>query len=303
MNDSKILVAGSLAFDVIFSIPGDFRQSIAVQDGQIKNFNATYIADSKSEYPGGTAGNIAAWCGSVGTTVSIFSAWGKDLNSKGYQEQLEQRGHHLRGSCGEFTAHCYNVSDPLHQQLVIWQPNHYEANRNQKLSEHYTSAEIKNFEWAIFAAGTPDSIVKHMVEFKAANAKAFVMFDPGQVSPFFTEEQFKACVKNADLIIGNQTEGEHFERYMHNFWPENIIRVTTLGAKGLSYKENREAELISLPAPKVEVVKETTGAGDALRAGLVQGLSQNKSLKESLTLGMQLAAASVALPHPQPDSA
>jgi adenosine kinase len=142
-----------------------------------------------------------------------------------------------------------------------------------------------------------------MVEFKAANAKAFVMFDPGQVSPFFTEEQFKACVKNADLIIGNQTEGEHFERYMHNFWPENIIRVTTLGAKGLSYKENREAELISLPAPKVEVVKETTGAGDALRAGLVQGLSQNKSLKESLTLGMQLAAASVALPHPQPDSA
>lgn len=301
MSDFKTLVVGSLAFDVLFSIPHDFRQSISVANsGQIGHFNATYIANNKSEYPGGTAGNIAAWLGVAGGSASIFSAWGADLDVKGYQSKLLAQGHELKGSVGEFTAHCYNVSDPYHQQLVIWQPNHYEANKTQALTDFYTPEQIAQFEQVIFSAGTPDSILKHAAEFKAFNSQATVIFDPGQISPFFTEEQFKTCVGQADIVIGNKVEAEHFERYMHNFWPEKVTQIVTHGQHGLTYQVGREGKRQALPAVKAGSVLETTGAGDALRAGLLFALSQSQPLASGLILGAQLAAQSVQLASPQP---
>ncbi|NCP67093.1 hypothetical protein GW756_03500 [bacterium] len=300
MNDFKILVAGSLAFDVMFSIPNDFRQSIPLKNGTIDHLNATYVANQKSEYPGGTAGNIAAWLGEVGGTSSIFSAWGTDLETKGYQAKLESKGHELKGRIGGFTAHCYNVSDPLHQQIVIWQPNFYEANKTQSLSEFYSPEKLQNFKQAIFSAGTPDSILKHMTEFRAANKEAQVIFDPGQVSPFFTEEQFRACVSLSDIIIGNRVEAEHFERYMHNFWPEAVTQITTLGADGVSYQVGRNSVRKNIPAINATKVLETTGAGDAFRAGLIYALSQSQTLEEALNLGNTLGVKSVELDSPQP---
>jgi len=300
MKEYEILVVGSLAFDVMFSVPNDFRQSIPLNNGEIKHFNATYIADRKKEYPGGTAGNVAAWLGQEQVGVSLFSAWGKDLESKGYQAKLETLGHELKGDVGEFTAHCYNVSDPIHQQLVIWQPNHYEANQTQTLSEHYSEAALKQFKYALFAAGTPNSICQHIKELRAVNSSVYIVFDPGEVSPFFTEEQFKQCVELSDLVIGNQVEAEHFERYMQAFWPTNPTRVTTLGAKGFTYKEPNDKAFTTLAAPRVEKVVETTGAGDAFRAGLLYGLQKGWPLAEALQKGADLGAQSVQLPQPQP---
>lgn len=301
MSEFKTLVVGSLAFDVMFSIPHDFRQSIPVSNtGQIGHFNATYVASEKTEYPGGTAGNIAVWFGTAGGKASIFSAWGKDLEVKGYYAKLLTQGHQLKGCVGEFTAHCYNVSDPYHQQLVIWQPNHYEANKNQALADFYSPDEIAQFQQVIFSAGTPDSMVKHIVEFKTLNSQATVIFDPGQVSPFFTKEQFKTCVGYSDIVMGNKVEAEHFERYMHNFWPEAVTQIVTQGEHGLTYKVGRAGKLQSLPAVKVKTVLETTGAGDAFRAGLLSALSQSQTLEQGLVLGIKLASQAVQLPSPQP---
>jgi adenosine kinase len=230
----------------------------------------------------------------------VFSAWGEDLDAKGYKAALLNQGHELKGRVGEFTAHCYNVSDPLHQQLVIWQPNHYEANKDQSLTEFYQLAELEQFTHAIFSAGTPDSILKHMSEFRAVNTEAVTIFDPGQISPFFTAEQFKTCVDLASIVIGNKVEAEHFEAYMNNFWPEHVTQITTFGADGVRYRAGRMGESTHVPAVVAETVLETTGAGDAFRAGLIHALSQSLPLEEALALGAQLGADSVQLPSPQP---
>jgi sugar/nucleoside kinase (ribokinase family) len=55
-----------------------------------------------------------------------------------------------------------------------------------------------------------------------------------------------------------------------------------------------------LQAEKVEVVLETTGAGDAFRAGLIGGMIKGLSMKESLNAALSLGAKSVQLPAPQP---
>ena len=298
MSQSPILVVGSLAFDVIFSIPHDFRQSIPLEDGRIRSFNASYLANEKQEYPGGTGGNIALWLETLNEPCSLFSAWGRDLLPKGYHEKLTLAEVDLRGSEGEFTACCYSVSDPLHQQMIIWQPNHYDFNKEQSLTDFYEKEELENFAYAVFAAGTPDSILKHMQEFKNINRTATVIFDPGQVSPFFTADQFKGCVDVCDIAVGNDIESDHFENYMKGDWPEAVQRIITLGERGARYWRNDEWHYVD--PVLVDNIVETTGAGDAFRAGLISGLKKNAPLEQCIALGCEMGAKCVQMPAGQP---
>lgn len=298
MSEPKILVVGSLAFDIIFSIPTDFRQSIPLEEGRIRNFNATYLADKKQEFPGGTAGNIALWLQEERLKCSVFSAWGRDLLPKGYHEKLVNANVDLRGTEGEFTACCYAVSDPLHQQLIIWQPNSYSCNETQNLSDFYEISELEAFDYVIFAAGSPVSTKRHMAEFRQYNQTATVLFDPGQMTPFFMTEDFKACVELSNFVLGNDIEGQHFDTYMADGWPDKIERIITLGDRGARYWAEDEWHYVD--PVEVEPVVETTGAGDAFRAGLLAGLVQNKNLAEAVAEGSKLGAQCVQLPAGQP---
>jgi hypothetical protein len=96
--DAKVLVVGSLAFDVIFSIPHDFRQSIPLEDGRIRNFNASFVADGKKEFPGGTAGNIAYWLGTQHVSSAVFllleKIFGKRDTNKNSKKSAAPFGEH-----------------------------------------------------------------------------------------------------------------------------------------------------------------------------------------------------------------
>lgn len=69
------------------------------------------------------------------------------------------------------------------------------------------------------------------------------------------------------------------------------IAVITLGELGLVYSDGHTHGY--LPAASVEVV-DTTGAGDALTAGLVGGLVNEYPLKSALQLGIQTATLTLA---------
>lgn len=290
----SVLVVGSIAFDIIFSIEHDFRKSIPVENGEIRSFNASFMANEKTEFPGGTAGNIAWWLGQKYVRSSVFSAVGEDFDSKGYRRRLQSRGAEVRGKTGNFSAHAYMISDPLHQQIIIWQPNAYLENKTQKLSEYYSSAELESFEVAIFAAGTHDSIPAHMAEFRTANPKATIIFDPGQITHTFEKEELAQCCRLADILVGNDIEFKHLRTLG---LPHDIITIETFGAKGVTIVENGNETKI--PAVTAEKVVETTGAGDAFRAGLISGILHGMSLPEAAQIGAELGAECVALPSGQ----
>jgi adenosine kinase len=292
--DAKVLVVGSLAFDVIFSIPHDFRQSIPLEDGRIRNFNASFVADGKKEFPGGTAGNIAYWLGTQHVSSAVFSAFGKDFWEKRYEQKLKKIGCTVRGNIGDHTAHAYLISDPLHQQLIIWQPNAYAINELQDLLDFYREEELKNFQCAIFAAGTPKSITKHLSEFRAHNPNATVIFDPGQMTPLFEKEGYWECCKKSDILIGNDIEFIHFKKWGI---PEHITEIETRGELGVRLKKDGEEK--NYPAEKVENVVETTGAGDAFRAGFIAGITKGHSFDEAIDLGTRLGARCTRLPSGQ----
>ena len=68
---------------------------------------------------------------------------------------------------------------------------------------------------------------------------------------------------------------------------ENVI--LTLGEKGVLWAS--EAGVRSFPALSVTVL-DTVGAGDAFNSGLVVGLSEDKSIEESIALGITAASLS-----------
>lgn len=291
---SEILVVGSVAFDVIFSIGHDFRTAIPIENGEIRNFNAVFMANAKNEFEGGTAGNIAYWLGQRGATSTVFSAVGEDYTEKGYRQKLARLNAETRGHVGKYTAHAYMISDPLHQQIIIWQPNDYALNEEQSLREAFSPEELAAFRFAIFSAGTPASILRHLSEFRTFNQSATVIFDPGQITHLFEAADFQLCAANANIVVGNNIEFTYFRKFG---LPGNVITIETFGEKGADITEN--GQIRHIEAIKPQQVVETTGAGDAFRAGILLGLSQNKPLAEAVQIGTELGAECVALPSGQ----
>ena len=71
--------------------------------------------------------------------------------------------------------------------------------------------------------------------------------------------------------------------------------LVSLGEKGILYVTS-DLSKIYLPSIEVNVIN-TTGAGDSLVAGVLAGVVQNKSLNDSLKLGLACACATVESGH------
>lgn len=94
--------------------------------------------------------------------------------------------------------------------------------------------------------------------------------------------------------MGNDIEFRHFRSFGI---PEGKTTIETCGARGATLTEN--GIQTHIPAEVVTNVVETTGAGDAFRAGFLAGLSHGKTLPESITLGCSWGAKCVQLPSAQ----
>ena len=75
--------------------------------------------------------------------------------------------------------------------------------------------------------------------------------------------------------------------------------VVTLGEQGALWTDG--SELVQVGAPAVEVV-DTTGAGDAFAAGLLDARVRGAGPKEALDAGCALAARAVAVTGARPVS-
>jgi adenosine kinase len=206
---SKILVVGSLGFDVIFEVHGNIKNEIPLKNGEIKNINLMFTAKNKMEYFGGTAGNIAYGLGLLKEHPMIFSLAGKDFCID-YKQHLEKNGVEVKviEKMDEFSAVFYGISDEVKQQIGIWQPNAY-GNWIEKvhLKETLTEKEIKGVEIAVFSPGTGISTRNLMRELRQNNKTATVIFDPSQVlSIFYDKKLLLECLGYSDIFIGNDTE-------------------------------------------------------------------------------------------------
>ncbi|MEA3357675.1 MAG: PfkB family carbohydrate kinase, partial [Patescibacteria group bacterium] len=273
---NKALVVGSTSFDIIFSIHGNIKDELQLKDGKLDSINLMFTAQNKEVYYGGTGGNIAYGLGLLKSNPILFSVVGQDFHDN-YKDHCISNGIDLKvctPNKDTWTATYYGISDEKYQQIGIWQPNVYgDYIEEVKLSSELSKTDFEQMKIAIFSPGTGISTRNHMLEtYKKTRHQATIIFDPSQVlSIFYDKVLLKECLSLTDILISNDTEISQFES-LFGFNKKKILDtgvkyiIETKGEKGsIIYSKSGQIDIAPVKPKKVV---ETTGAGDAYRAGL-----------------------------------
>ncbi len=267
MQKGKILVNGSVVIDII----------------------------SGENFFGGTGGNIAYGLGQLKASPMLFSLVGGDFK-KGYGEHFKKSGVDTRILVDpkHKTASFLFTPQKTSKHKGRWNPNAYSNIHKISLSQKIKNQELKNVSVAIFSPGTRTSILKHILELKQHTAEVTIIFDPGQEIRHFSKKVLEKSIKLSDIFIVNEAEYAEGRKILgkdpRKIFKEKII-IKTKGKKGSVIFNKGKIRRIKAVQPKK--VLDTTGAGDAYRAGLIFGLWRGKSTTESCAIGARIASKCV----------
>lgn len=281
----KIVVTGSLAFDIIMNFPGKFSDHILPD--KIHTLNLSFLVDKMVKTQGGTAGNIAYSLGLLEMSPVLLSVFGKD--GEEYRDFLKKYGVDVSLSLISqklFSSQSFTMTDQEDNQITSFYPGAMEENNSLEIPG--LAAEDLFF---VISPNTPLAMKNFCRE--CAAAKIPYLYDPGMQLPRIDPQDLKFGIENCEVLIGNDYEIELMKKMIGTFAPP--IVVTTLGEKGAVIFDHRGKEskqdIISTVIPK-EVI-DPTGAGDAFRAGFLAGFVKGKSLEVCGQMGAVCAAYTV----------
>jgi len=255
----------------------------------------TIVSYSKKKITlGGTGTNISFGLGVLGLNPTIVSVAGKD--SKEFLQFFKKNkiSQKIEIFNKKRTAEFLAKIDKKGKEKTFWKPNVFNKIEEIKLVNLFSKKELENFKIIIFSPGTPKSTVKHIKEFKNLNKKALVIFDPGQMTEFYTKKQVEESIKFSDFLILNELEFGQLSKILKKDLLKlfkNKILIKTLGEKGSQIFQNNK--IIFIPVIQAKKIVSTVGAGDTYRVGLIYGLLNKMSLESSCKLGARFSSRSV----------
>jgi adenosine kinase len=261
----KVLICGSVAFDVIMEFEGHFRDHILPE--QIHILNVSFLVPQLRREFGGCAGNIAYNMRLLGDVGCPMATVGRDFAP--YREWLIGAGvplEHVRAVDSEFTAQAFITTDLDNNQFTAFHPGAMQHAHLNRVSEAGRVA------LGVVAPDGRQGMIEHAAQFAAAGIP--FLFDPGQGLPMFAGEDLKRFVEQATWVAVNDYEWRVIEQ--KTGWSERQVcervaaLVVTRGALG-SVIHTREGR-IEIPCAKAGALVDPTGCGDAYRAGLLHGL-------------------------------
>ncbi len=269
----QVLVSGSLAYDRIMDFPGRFSDHIL--PNKIHTLNVSFGIEKMTTQFGGTAGNIAFNLSLQKIPAAIISQVGNDFSD--YRKWLLKNTVDLSlvrkiktTTCA--TAHV--ITDKADNQITGF---HFGAMKYSALADKTTKQKIikqlnKPELMGILAPGNTDDMMQLAKLYQANNVS--YIFDPGQQTTWLSGQQLKQLLKGAAILIVNDYELALILKKTNQTKTQLIRKIkkliVTLGEAGAIWYS--EVKKTKLPIARPKKVIDPTGAGDAYRAGVIQGI-------------------------------
>ena len=282
----KILVTGSLAYDVLLTSDGSFLDSIKDATDEL---SVSFLASRVAQHHGGTGVNITWNLNLLGAHPLLIATVGSDGGK--YIALLEE--------CGISTEYIDRHEDVLTATAIVAT----DSDENQ-ITFFHPGADAKG-EWPDltdiredigYAIVSPrdERVMVHAMQWCQKN-KVPVLFDPGQRLTSISADDLSRLVRLSSGVVVNEYEWELMSKALHcteeNFAELSPLLIITRGENGVTFFNEEGAQTVG--ACKPDQVVNPTGAGDAFRAGLLLGLNNEWSLVDSCRLGVSMGSFSV----------
>jgi adenosine kinase len=297
---NRALVIGSIAYDRIFTIDGAVEDGIIIEENMIKNLDLTFRADEPVIQFGGTGGNIAYGLGQFGASAVLTGVVGNDFHFD-YKSRLQDLGIETNVYTKEnsITATFYGIEDRNHKTISIWQPNASTYMEELSLKDTIIKEFLNDISVGIVSApGKPSGIPQFLAEARELLGKDIpLIFDPGQDLSFMSRDQIMQSLESANIVIVNEVEINQLKKQaqleIENIFGLGIeMVIVTKGAEGVTAYLSDGSE-VSVAACEISEIVQVTGAGDAFRAGFINGILNNYKLEESLKYGSVMGSFAV----------
>lgn len=282
-----ILICGSLAFDKIMQYNGRFGETLLAD--QLHKVNVSFLVPTlRTEY-GGCSANIAYNLNLLGGDPLIMATIGQDGGDYlARLDALKISTRAIRKIAHAYTAQCFVTADLDNNQINAFHPG------AMQFSHENNVADTGKLRVAIIAPDGRDGMIKHASECAALNIP--FMFDPGQQLPMFSGEELIDFINQATYVAANDYE---FEMLMDrtgltlgDIASRLEALIVTRGEKGSEiYAKGERHEIPCVPA---EAVVDPTGCGDAFRAGLLFGITNDLDWPTTGRLASLMGAIKIA---------
>lgn len=284
----RLLITGSLAYDVILEHPGLIHESL----GELEDSDTLRVhfhTRQMERHFGGCGGNVAYTLALLGDAPRLVSIVGE--KSGEYLEHLGRNGvdtTHVRIEVEGTTATCVIINDQIQNRIVAFHggvvDQASELDPRPALSEDVRGAIV-----------TPDDAAA-MESFARCFREQRVpyFFDFGSQVTWLSREQLRGSVSGADGAFCNEYEFAVFEKTTDWDLAATLQRVPLLvitrGAEGsIIFEPGKEPiEVPSCPLRGNPV--DPSGAGDAYRAGFGFGWVRDWPWRRCAQLGSTAAA-------------
>jgi adenosine kinase len=289
-RNAIVLVMGSTAIDQTGTYQGSFA---TYQDRYpIDALNMSFQLGNMRSSFGGCAPNIAYGLNLLGINAIPLSSAGRNFLDR-YQAHLESLGvntHYIAvDEDTEHSATCLMLNDLEGNQIIGFYPGPGSGQR--KLPSEV--GQIDQVSLAILGPEEPSLTLRQAKDLHALGIP--MVFDPGQVVTEYGEADIQTLFELSDYLIVNDFEAGVLETNS-GLTREEMINtvgevVITHGDRGAGVFTRHGAVHVNA-APATDIV-ESTGCGDAFRAGYSYGILAGMTETERAQLGCIMAMTNI----------
>ncbi len=283
----NILVVGSLNMDISISMK------------KMPIIGETILGNSMQYSNGGKGANQACTIGKLGGNVEMLGCIGNDDFGKNQETNLSKfnvntKNLKISGTAPTGTAVIYVDENGKNSIVVV-------AGANTSCDIEYLKTKednFKNSDYVLLQLEIPMEAVKYSVE-KGKELGKTVILNPAPAPETICDD----ILKNIDFFTPNESELqrlaklekmetlEDVEKGARVFLEKGVKNVmVTLGENGVLLVNKDTVQ--HFPANKVKAV-DTTAAGDCFNGAFVLGLSEGKSIAESIIFANKASSIAV----------